>query len=79
MAAFPYLSSPRERLPALPEKGRLLETYLTGHENLSMHIHPKLRVLMDGVEVKVPANIGIAPDGRLRVIHTHDETGGHTC
>jgi hypothetical protein len=30
---------------------------------------------VDGAEIKVPANIGIAPDGRMRVIHTHDETG----
>jgi hypothetical protein len=40
-----------------------------------MHIHQRLKILVDGVEVKVPANIGITPDGRMRVIHTHDETG----
>jgi hypothetical protein len=75
VAAFPYLSSPRELPPTLSEKDRLLETYMDGHENLAMHIHPKLRIFVDGAEVKVPANIGIAPDGRMRVIYTHDETG----
>jgi hypothetical protein len=75
VAAFPYLSSPRELPSTLSEKDKLLETYMSGHENLAMHIHPKLRIFVDGAEVKVPANIGIAPDGRMRVIHTHDETG----
>jgi hypothetical protein len=75
VAAFPYLSSPRELPPTLSEKDKLLETYMAGHENLTMHIHPKLRIFVDGAEVKVPANIGIAPDGRMRVIYTHDETG----
>jgi len=31
--------------------------------------------LVVGAGVKVPSNIGITPDGRMRVIHTHDETG----
>jgi hypothetical protein len=67
VAAFPYLSSPKEQPPALSEKDKLLETYMTGHESLAMHIHPKLRIFVDGAEVRVPANIGIAPDGRMRI------------
>jgi len=72
VAAFPYLSTPRE--DTVSGKDRLLETYLTGHEKLAMHTHQTLKIFVEGVEVKVPANIGIR-DGRMRVIHTHDETG----
>jgi len=74
-AAFPYLTTPRQVQATDTDREALLNTYLTGHENLAMHIHPKLKILVDGAEMKVPANIGIAPDGRMRVIHTHDETG----
>ncbi len=45
-----------------------------GHENLSLHIHQELFVLVDGVEETVPANIGITPSCMAEV-HTHDTTG----
>ena len=73
--ALPYLSTPKQVQASTLTDEAFLNTYLTEHENLAMHIHPKLKILVDGVEMKVPANIGIAPDGRMRVIHTHDETG----
>ncbi len=74
-AALPYLAAPGQAQEPTIDKEALLNKYLTGHEKLAMHIHAKLKILVDGVEVKVPANIGILPDGRMRVIHTHDETG----
>jgi len=73
--SLPYLTQPRQTGVLTPDKEKLLNTWLSGGENLAMHIHSKLRIFVDGVEVRVPANIGIAPDGKMRVIHTHDETG----
>jgi hypothetical protein len=73
-ASIPYLATPMSVNTPSDREG-LLSIYLTGHENVAMHIHQRLKILVDGVEVKVPANIGITPDGRMRVIHTHDETG----
>jgi hypothetical protein len=72
--AQPLLSS-FSASTAAEEGERLLNTLLTGHESLAMHIHVRLRIIVDGAEVRVPAGIGVLPDGRMRVIHTHDETG----
>jgi hypothetical protein len=46
--------------------------------NSPVHLHPVLKVLVDGREVPVPANIGIDPleDGmQMAGLHTHDTTG----
>lgn len=45
-----------------------------GHENLALHIHPRLSIFVDGVPEVIPANIGIRP-GCMAEVHTHDETG----
>ncbi|MEM0382066.1 MAG: hypothetical protein QW580_05330 [Nitrososphaerota archaeon] len=71
----PYVAQPQQTQTTTLDKNSLLNMYLKGNEQVSMHIHARLRVLVDGEEIKVPANIGIAADGRMRVIHTHDETG----
>lgn len=39
------------------------------------HIHPHLKIVIDGTEVPVPANIGLSIVGCERVVHTHDRTG----
>ncbi len=44
-------------------------------EHLNYHIHTRLRVYHQGVEVAVPANIGIQPGEGLSPLHTHDATG----
>lgn len=44
------------------------------HTGLGMHIHPHLRMVIDGAERPIPANIGITA-ACMRPIHTHDETG----
>lgn len=44
------------------------------HRGVGMHIHPHLRIVIHGEEVKIPTNIGITPDC-MQPIHTHDETG----
>ena len=38
------------------------------------HIHPKLRVIIDGKEQVIPANVGIT-NGCMNPLHTHDATG----
>ena len=45
-------------------------------EGEAFHVHALLRVYVDGEEVEVPANIGIAPaSGMMVSIHTHDDSG----
>lgn len=41
---------------------------------LSMHIHPKVSIIMNGQPVIIPANTGVLPTC-MQAIHTHDETG----
>lgn len=38
------------------------------------HIHPELSIVIDGVPVEIPNDIGIMPTC-MRSIHTHDSTG----
>ena len=46
-----------------------------GQEMLAFHIHSHLQVSNDGVDVVLPANIGIEPGVGLSPLHTHDATG----
>lgn len=39
------------------------------------HIHPRLKIIIDGEERVIPANIGLSFSSCERVIHTHDTTG----
>ncbi len=77
IAAPQYLTSPRtfDTTTTSVDRDQLLTKYLSSHDQLAYHIHPTLRIVVDGNEIKVPAKIGIEPDGRMRYIHTHDETG----
>ena len=50
------------------------EINIGGHTNLKLHIHADLRILIDGEEQFIPANIGVSP-GVMRPIHTHDSSG----
>jgi hypothetical protein len=38
------------------------------------HIHPVLKIVVDGKETPIPANIGLSA-GCEKVLHTHDRTG----
>ncbi len=40
----------------------------------ALHIHPQLRIIIDGANITIPANIGITA-GCERVLHTHDDSG----
>lgn len=45
-----------------------------GHQRLVDHIHPELKITVNGENEIIPANIGIDGDC-MSEIHTHDETG----
>ncbi len=46
----------------------------SGHQNLALHIHPTISILVDGVAEVVPANIGITEEC-MAELHTHDASG----
>ena len=39
------------------------------------HIHPVLKIIADGKNIPVPADIGLSVFGCERVVHTHDNAG----
>ena len=45
------------------------------HGGLGMHIHPTLKIIVNGEEQPIPANIGIPNAACMRPVHTHDATG----
>ena len=45
-----------------------------GHQQIELHIHPVLRITVDGEEEAIPANIGIQ-GACMSETHTHDATG----
>lgn len=65
-AAFWYLNRPVNYSDPL---GMCIQ-----HQNLQMHIHPRLSIKTKGQEQDIPANIGISPTC-MRPIHTHDASG----
>jgi hypothetical protein len=50
------------------------EINIGGHTNLAMHIHPSLRIMIDGEQRSIPGGIGLG-SGLMRPIHTHDGSG----
>lgn len=58
----------------IPENVIARNTCVEHGSTISMHIHPQLSIVVDGENVEIPANIGIAEDC-MRAIHTHDATG----
>lgn len=47
----------------------------TQHGSVSMHIHPHLRIFLNGKEEPIPVNVGIPSSVCMRPIHTHDGSG----
>ena len=40
------------------------------------HYHPRLRIIIDGKDVPIPANIGVDPStGAMSAVHTHETDG----
>jgi hypothetical protein len=44
-------------------------------EHNTYHVHAQLRILVDGTQVPVPANVGVRPGVCLYWLHTHDASG----
>lgn len=45
-----------------------------GHANLGQHIHPTLKIVVDGETEEVPSNIGVSSECMAET-HTHDSSG----
>lgn len=56
---------------------RQLTLSCTTDEATTFHIHPHLRIIINGVEQTIPGNTGITP-GCQHPIHTHKEDTDHT-
>ena len=50
------------------------EINIGSHENLALHVHSDLKIIIDSKQQIIPSNIGVLP-GILRPVHTHDATG----
>ena len=66
-------SEPREIVNRM-WPGTEVTCLIFGHQNLASHIHPLLKITVDGTEEQIPANIGI-DQGCMAEVHTHDATG----
>ena len=67
-AVFSSLNSSNQC--SLPAKDINIES----HQNLALHIHSDLTIIINGISQTIPANIGIAPN-IMRPLHTHDLSG----
>lgn len=45
------------------------------HGPKGIHIHPNLKIVIDGINQEIPKNIGIKSFFCMRPIHTHDNSG----
>ena len=61
-------------LSGTPSTTRALAMSCTLDMYTQFHIHPHLRIVVNGQEQSVPANIGIALDC-MHPLHTHDTSG----
>jgi hypothetical protein len=50
------------------------EINIGGHQNIALHIHSDLEIVIDGEEYFIPGNIGVGND-YMRPLHTHDSSG----
>lgn len=65
---------PNENLD--PKEQQLLNFNLgsMSESSFGMHIHPAVHISINGMEQRIPPNIGISP-GFMHVLHTHDDSG----
>ena len=68
---FIPLVKPRQSQTKLPPQ---LDQCMEHGGSVSMHIHPRLSIMIDGQAQLIPANIGVEPFC-MRPVHTHDEPG----
>ncbi len=47
-----------------------------GPMGMAEHYHPQLRIILNGKDIQVPANIGVDPTtGAMSALHTHEPDG----
>jgi hypothetical protein len=74
------------RLLASPQPGQAFPFPCLGHETLNLHLHPWLRIVINGRPVRIPAGIGIpgalsdaqgivSQGSCFEPLHTHDDSG----
>ncbi len=51
-----------------------VEINIGGHQNIALHWHAKLDIIIDGEPISIPGNIGVGTS-YMRPIHTHDSSG----
>lgn len=73
LAALAVWGIGRAAAPALREAGSVLNACVNHGGGISMHIHPHLRIVVNGEERLIPRDIGTSPC--MRPLHTHDDTG----
>lgn len=61
------------KIPAVRSLGDPLKTCVN-HTGTGMHIHPHLKIVINGAERLIPADIGIVR-GCMRPLHTHNDSG----
>ncbi len=80
IAAGIYLFSKDAQSPATvsdpyaDKSSRDLALTCLPQEQLVMHIHPELKIMINGQQREVPSNIGVQPTC-IHFLHTHDATG----
>lgn len=50
------------------------ELNIGSHNNLALHIHADLSIIIDGEKQNIPGNMGVG-NNLMRPVHTHDGTG----
>mgnify|MGYP001557978667 CR=1 FL=1 len=55
-------------------KDTAIRCLITGHQNITLHIHPHLRIVVNGADEDIPASVGVSP-ACMAEVHTHDATG----
>lgn len=74
LSLFVWGRTLQSHAPLTMVEGTNVACLVNGHQQLALHIHPNLRVTVDGEQERIPANIGIT-NTCMAEIHTHDASG----
>ena len=70
--AWPKINNPNRALLAQLEEAGI--ECIGSHNRAGQHFHPRLSIVVDGLDEGVPANVGVVSNC-MAEIHTHDATG----
>ncbi|MDO8466521.1 MAG: hypothetical protein Q7S83_00015 [bacterium] len=71
--ALPKMTDPTRATASLWQQAGL-DCLNNGHTGVGLHFHPNLRILVEGVEEGIPANVGVLKSC-MGEVHTHDASG----